>query len=77
MKGLRKNLMLGAATIVMGYFAYDGLATGEVMRDAGSWLSRRVTRDGNPVEYWLEITTLLLLSFSFLCMLIVDWRSED
>ena len=56
----------------MGYFAYDGLATGEVLRDAGSWFSRRDTRDGNPIEFWMEITALILSSFSCLCMLLAD-----
>jgi hypothetical protein len=77
MNGMRKNLLLLTGLITLGYFAYDGLAKGELMRDAGSWLSRRVTRDDNPLEFWLEITTLLLLSFSCLCILIADRRSED
>lgn len=74
---MRKNFMILAGAVVLGYFAYDGLATGEVLRDAGSWFSRRVTRDGNPVEFWMEITALILSSFSCLCILIADWRSED
>jgi hypothetical protein len=53
---MRKNLLLLTGLITLGYFAYDGLAKGELMRDAGSWLSRRVTRDDNPLEFVSALT---------------------
>ncbi len=74
---MKKNFLLFLIAIVLAYLAYDGLVSGEVLRQSGSWLPRDVEKDQNPIEFWMEITTLILLSFSSLCLFFANLRSKN